>query len=358
MMKKIGILTSGGDCPGLNTAIKAMVQHCELQGLQPIGIRYGTNGLLARPVDTVALESGNHPYGLDWWRQGGTVLGTTNKGNPFSPSTTGKTTNYSSEIIEGLKKTGVEGLIAIGGDGSLDILYRLSQQGPFNLVMVPKTIDNDVGGTEIAIGHDTAVMVATTALDDLKPTAASHSRIMVLEVMGRGTGHIALSCGIAGGADVILIPEIPYHLPNITQHIQKIQKSGRNFALVVVAEGLKKEPAKKTFSQHDAATDLGIGQYLVEKLEKSTGMESRVTVLGHVQRGAPPNARDRLLAATYGVHAVELAVQNKWGQLVIWKNNQVDHIPLASLSPQQIQPIINKSLLNTARGLGICLGDR
>lgn len=358
MMKKIGILTSGGDCPGLNTAIKAMVQHCELQGLQPIGIRYGTNGLLARPVDTVALESGNHPYGLDWWRQGGTVLGTTNKGNPFSPSTTGKTTNYSSEIIEGLKKTGVEGLIAIGGDGSLDILYRLSQQGPFNLVMVPKTIDNDVGGTEIAIGHDTAVMVATTALDDLKPTAASHSRIMVLEVMGRGTGHIALSCGIAGGADVILIPEIPYHLSNITQHIQKIQKSGRNFALVVVAEGLKKEPAKKTFSQHDAATDLGIGQYLVEKLEKSTGMESRVTVLGHVQRGAPPNARDRLLAATYGVHAVELAVQNKWGQLVIWKNNQVDHIPLASLSPQQIQPIINKSLLNTARGLGICLGDR
>ena len=358
MMKKIGILTSGGDCPGLNTAIKAMVQHCELQGLQPIGIRYGTNGLLARPVDTVALESGNHPYGLDWWRQGGTVLGTTNKGNPFSPSTTGKTTNYSSEIIEGLKKTGVEGLIAIGGDGSLDILYRLSQQGPFNLVMVPKTIDNDVGGTEIAIGHDTAVMVATTALDDLKPTAASHSRIMVLEVMGRGTGHIALSCGIAGGADVILIPEIPYHLPNITQHIQKIQKSGRNFALVVVAEGLKKEPAKKTFSQHDAATDLGIGQYLVEKLEKSTGMESRVTVLGHVQRGAPPNARDRLLAATYGVHAVELAVQNKWGRLVIWKNNQVDHIPLASLSPQQIQPIINKSLLNTARGLGICLGDR
>ena len=357
MMKKIGILTSGGDCPGLNTAIKAMVQHCELQGLQPIGIRYGTNGLLARPVDTVALESGNHPYGLDWWRQGGTVLGTTNKGNPFSPSTTGKTTNYSSEIIEGLKKTGVEGLIAIGGDGSLDILYRLSQQGPFNLVMVPKTIDNDVGGTEIAIGHDTAVMVATTALDDLKPTAASHSRIMVLEVMGRGTGHIALSCGIAGGADVILIPEIPYHLPNITQHIQKIQKSGRNFALVVVAEGLKKEPAKKTFSQHDAATDLGIGQYLVEKLEKSTGMESRVTVLGHVQRGAPPNARDRLLAATYGVHAVELAVQNKWGRLVIWKNNQVDHIPLAGLSPQQAQATLNSSLVNTARGLGICLGD-
>ncbi len=355
-MKKIGILTSGGDCPGLNTAIKAMVQHCELQGLQPIGIRYGTNGLLARPVDIVALESGNHPYGLDWWRQGGTVLGTTNKGNPFSPSTTGKNTNHSSYMIEGLKKIGVEGLIAIGGDGSLDILYRLSQQGPFNLVMIPKTIDNDVGGTEIAIGHDTAVMVATTALDDLKPTAASHSRIMVLEVMGRGSGHIALSCGIAGGADVILIPEIPYHLPNITRHIQKIQKSGRNFALVVVAEGLKKEPAKKTFSQ-DAVTDLGIGHYLTEQLEKSTGMESRVTVLGHVQRGAPPNARDRLLAATYGVHAVELAVQNKWGQLVIWKNNQVDHIPLANLSPQQAQPRINSSLLNTARGLGICLGD-
>lgn len=355
-MKKIGILTSGGDCPGLNTAIKAIVQHCELQGLQPIGIRYGTNGLLARPVDIVALEAGNHPYGLDWWRQGGTVLGTTNKGNPFSPSTTGKTTNRSFQMIEGLKKIGIEGLIAIGGDGSLDILYRLSQQGPFNLVMIPKTIDNDVGGTEIAIGHDTAVMVATRALDDLKPTAASHSRIMVLEVMGRGTGHIALSCGIAGGADVILTPEIPYRLKNITRHIQKIQKSERNFALVVVAEGVKKERAKKTFSQDDG-TDLGIGHYLTEQLEKSTGMESRVTVLGHVQRGAPPNARDRLLAATYGVHAVELAVQNKWGRLVIWKNNQVDHIPLAGLSPQQAQATLNSSLVNTARGLGICLGD-
>lgn len=355
-MKKIGILTSGGDCPGLNTAIKAIVQHCEVQGFIPIGIKQGTHGLSKRPVDIVTLDLNNHSYGLDWWRQGGTVLETTNKGNPFSPAFKGKRNEYTAQLIEGLKKTGVEGLIAIGGDGSLDILYRLSKQGQFNLIMIPKTIDNDVGGTEIAIGHDTAVMVATTALDDLQPTAASHRRIMVLEVMGRGSGHIALSCGIAGEADVILIPEIPYHLKNITRHLQRIKKKGRNFALVVVAEGLKK-PAVRQSLQSDNKADLSMGHYIAEQLEKSTGIESRVTVLGHVQRGAAPNARDRLLAAAYGVHAVELAVQNKWGQLVIWKNNQVNHLPLAHLSRQPTLSMINQSLLNTARGLGICLGD-
>ncbi|MHA1599369.1 MAG: 6-phosphofructokinase, partial [Alphaproteobacteria bacterium] len=209
-IRRIGILTSGGDCAGLNAALRAVVYRAvEGYGMEVIGIHQGTAGLMARPVDAEPLEVSMFTGML--LRTGGTILGTTNKGDPFDfPFADGSRKDRSEEVIEGYRLLGLDALIGIGGDGSLDILRRLALQGGLNLVGIPKTIDNDLGHTEVSIGYATAVNVATDALDHLQPTAASHSRVMILEVMGRDAGHIALNAGIAGGADVILIPEIPY----------------------------------------------------------------------------------------------------------------------------------------------------
>src|SRR5581483_7877627 len=241
MVQRIGVLTSGGDCAGLNAAIRAVVARAAGgYGWEVVGIREGTQGLLARPVACEVLRLDQLPAQLH--RIGGTILGTTNKGDPFDfPGPAGALLDRSGEAIEGYRSLGLDALIGIGGDGSLSILRRLAQRGPINLVAIPKTIDNDVGATEEALGHDTAVRVATEALDNLQPTAASHSRILVLETMGRDAGHIALAAGIAGGADVILIPELPYRVEHVARHLTALPARGRNFALVVVAEAVRTE---------------------------------------------------------------------------------------------------------------------
>ncbi|MFA6279888.1 MAG: ATP-dependent 6-phosphofructokinase [Bdellovibrionales bacterium] len=356
--KKIAILTSGGDCAGLNAVIRSVVLSASALGWEVFGLKDGTQGLIDRPIRVCKMTVGD--VGATMLRQGGTVLGTTNKGNPFAyPMPDGTTKDMSQTIIEGFRSLGCEAMIGIGGDGSLAILRRLAQQGQFTLIGIPKTIDNDLGKTETAIGFDTAVSVATEALDRLQPTAASHDRIMILEVMGRDAGHIALATGIAGGADVILVPEIPYSLKKIASHIKKIRENGRNFALIVVSEAVKTvngEPLMKSFYGGQQRFG-GIGHYIGSEIAELCQAETRVTVLGHVQRGGQPSAQDRMLAAAFGVHAVELIRDGKDDRMVAWSNREVIDVPIldAISNYQMVDP--EGSLVKTARGLGICLGN-
>ena len=235
----------------------------------------------------------------------------------------------------------------------------MSKIGGINFVGIPKTIDNDVMNNELSIGYDTAVDVATNALDMLQPTAASHKRAMILEVMGRDAGHIALNAGIAGGADVILIPEIPYSLKSISKHIDKIRSGGRNHALIVVAESVRKENGSRaTVKFVDGQVRLGgIGAYLGDEIYKRTKAETRVTVLGHVQRGAPPTHRDRLIASAFGVYAVDLVAKEKYNRIVVWQNRSVTDIDLNSIAGKS--KTINKKdpLIKVAKGLGVYVGE-
>ena len=355
---RIGLLTSGGDCAGLNAVLRAVVHRAvDGYGWEVVGIRQGTAGLLSRPTEIQPLDLSLFTGEL--LRQGGTILGTTNKGDPFDyPMPDGSRKDRSEEVIEGYRSLELDALIGIGGDGSMAILRRLAQQGDIKLVGIPKTIDNDVGSTEVSIGHATAVGVATDALDHLQPTAASHSRVMVLEVMGRDAGHIALNAGIAGGADVILIPEIDYKLDAIARKIAALKERGRNFALVVVAEAVKTEEGELVHTSHGGTPSLGgIGHYVGDRITELTGAETRVTVLGHVQRGGMPSPRDRLVASAFGVHAVDMVAEGRFDRMVAWSDRRVIDLPIeqAIASYQAIDPF--GDLVRTARGLGICLGD-
>lgn len=356
---RIGLLTSGGDCAGLNAILRAVVHRAvDGYGWEVVGIREGTAGLLARPTVSQPLDLSLFTGEL--LRQGGTILGTTNKGDPFAyPMPDGSLKDRSEEVIEGYHSLGLDALIGIGGDGSLAILRRLAQQGGIKLIGIPKTIDNDIGSTEVSVGFATAVGVATDALDHLQPTAASHSRVMVLEVMGRDAGHIALTAGIAGGADVILIPEIAYSFEAVGRKITELKERGRNFALVVVAEAVRTETGDSVHTQHagGVVTYGGIGHYVGHRIGELTGAETRVTVLGHVQRGGLPSPRDRLLASVFGVHAVDLVADGRFDRMVAWHNRRVIDVPIedAIASYEAIDP--QDDLVRTARGLGICLGD-
>ena len=357
--KRIGILTSGGDCAGLNAVIRAAVHAAHQKGWETIGIEDGTAGLLETPHRYQVLTPAM--FDPTVMRQGGTVLGTTNKGNPFNfPMEDGTFKDRSSEIIDGIKDLGIEALIGIGGDGSQAILKRLADQGGIPLVCIPKTIDNDVGETENSVGFETAVYVATEALDRLQPTAASHDRIMVLEVMGRDAGHIALSAGIAGGADVILVPEIQYSLENICKRIEEIRtKEGRNFALIIVSEAVKTISGDKIEVEYHGGEKRygGIGQYLGERLSKLSSSEVRVTVLGHVQRGCSPIPSDRLLASAFGVHAVNLIDEGKYDRMVAWSNRGVVDVSIGDAIKAYQAVDTDGALVKTARALGISFGD-
>ena len=348
-MKRIGILTSGGDCAGLNAVLRAVTfRALQGYGWEVHGIKQGGVGLLERPVAAQKLTLSSFDNNV--LRMGGTFLGSTTKAT---------TKDRSDEMIEGFQMLGLEALICVGGDGSLRILRELAKKGNIPLIGIPKTIDNDIGLTERSIGFSTAVEVATNALDCLQPTAASHDRVMILEVMGRDAGHIAISAGIAGGADIILIPEIPYSMVNIAQKIQYINKRGRNFALVVVAEAvLTEEGLPSTIDEANGKQRYGgIGHYLAERIQQMTGAETRCTVLGHVQRGGQPNADDRVLASALGVAAVDLIAAGKFSRMVAWQNRKVIDVPLDDAIDKNKTVNPNGTLVRTARGLGISLGD-
>nr|WP_290221842.1 ATP-dependent 6-phosphofructokinase [Trichocoleus desertorum] len=356
--KRIGILTSGGDCAGLNAAIRAVVcRAAGTYGWEVLGIRQATQGLMHSPPQAICLELDK----VDSLRvAGGTMLGTTNQGDPFAfPMPDGTLCDRSQDIIAGYHQLGLDAIIGIGGDGSMAILRRIAEQGNLNLVAIPKTIDNDVGVTEHSIGFDTAVNTATEALDRLHFTAASHSRVMILEVMGRDAGHIAITAGIAGGADVILIPEIPYTIANICHKIKERQEQGKNYSLVIVSEAVRTEAGDPVVITNRLGQCRygGIGDYLADRICDCSGAETRVTVLGHVQRGGTPSPLDRLVASAFGVAAVDLIAEEKYDHMVTWQNRQVVSVPISEAIAhyQAVNP--SGTLVKTARGLGIYLGD-
>lgn len=359
MVKKIGVLTSGGDCAGLNAAVRAIVHRAVGEyGWEVYGICNGTTGLINRPLQYTQLT--REMCDSSMLRAGGTMLGTTNKANPFAFPGAEGTTDRSNEFVSGYRELGLDALIGIGGDGSLDILRRLAEKGDINLVAIPKTIDNDLGLTENAIGYSTAVEVAMVALDHLQPTAASHQRVMILEVMGRDAGHIAMAAGISGGADVILVPEISYKIENILRKIKDLQNKGRNFALIIVAEAVKDEAGEPVVvSQKWERTRYGgIGHYIGDKIAEGVGADVRVTSLGHIQRGGQPNALDRIIASAFGVYAVDLIAQNKFDRMVAWQNRKVIDVAIADAINGYQSLQLDDILVKTARGLGICLGDQ
>ena len=358
-MKRIGILTSGGDCGGLNAAVRSIFYRAkEKYNLDVYGILEGTVGLMERPPRYVKLDYGTFSGNLI--RQGGTFLGTTNKGNPFKyPMPDGTFKDRTTEIVGGYHELGLDGLIVIGGDGSMKIIKEIADKGNLNIVAIPKTIDNDVGATESSIGFHTAVDVATNALDNLQFTAASHSRTMILEVMGRDAGHIALNAGIAGGADVILIPEINYTIDGIIKKLKQLNSYGIKHSLIVVAEAVKQENGKNsTVKFADGETRLGgIGSYIASKIMNKTNIECRVTTLGHVQRGAPPSTQDRILASAFGVYAVDLLAQKRFDRMVAWNDRKVVDFPIQMGIETYKEVEIDDSLVKTALALGIYIGD-
>lgn len=365
--KRLGIMTSGGDCPGLNAVIRAVVIHAtQSYGWEVVGIPYATCGLMERK--TVDLYQHNLDLrGIDpLLNIGGTILGSINKGDTLA---------HADEILAGYRELGLDGLVAIGGDGSLAILNQLAQRGQWNLVGIPKTIDNDVALTERSIGFDTALNTITDAINRLTFTAASHDRVMVIEVMGRTTGHLALHAGIAGGADVILIPEIPYTIHGICKQLTQLRdRWGRKFAIVVVAEGIKPVCDQTYLSLTAVQPTCGMGNYIASEIIHCSAaarggdpVDVRVSVLGHIQRGGIPLAFDRLMAAAFGKAAVDVLVPTISGQsapsdsetmIVTWQKGEVKAIPLVdvlALSPALVDP--DGELVHTARGLGIYVGE-
>ena len=356
---RIGVLTSGGDCAGLNAAIRAITYRAIHEyGLSVVGILASTSGLLERPVRyrDLTLETVTSRY----LREGGTVLETVNKGDPFAyPMLDGTFKDRSAEAIEGFRALNLDALIGIGGDGSARILAKLAAQGNIPFIGVPKTIDNDLAETDFAIGYLSAVEVCVDAADRLQPTAASHRRTMVLEVMVRDVGWIAISTGIAAGADVILIPEIPFDIDKVAQHLRTLHARGQNHALVVCSEGVRLTSGESV-SQVYADGEIrygGVGAAIADVIARETKAETRITVLGHVQRGGSPCAFDRVLASSLGAYAVDLIAAGKTNRYVVWQDGKSTDVPLEAVAGKTRGLRPDGMLVGTARRLGICLGD-
>ncbi len=362
MVKKIGILTGGGDCPGLNAVIRGVVKSAILRhGWEVIGIKDGFDGLLtlnnAIPLTLEAVR-GILP-------RGGTILGTTNRGNPFSYPLRQSDGSYiqtdiSDQVIENARNLGIDALIAVGGEGSLKIALQLSQKG-LPVVGVPKTIDNDLDKTDVTFGYNTALETATDALDKLHTTAESHHRVMILEVMGRYAGWIALESGIAGGADVILIPEIPFELEKICTSIKERKDRGGNFSIIVAAEGAFPTGGDRVVAE--GATERytierlgGVGQFVAKQIEKCLDMDVRVTVLGHLQRGGSPTTFDRALGSRFGVRAVELVEQGDFGKMVALQGRKIVAVPIADATRELKQVNPDGEIVRAAESLGIMMG--
>ena len=366
-MQRIGISTGGGDAPGLNAVIRAIVLSATNYGWQCVGIRDGYNGLLL--PEKYPAGDGLIPLNRDRVRGithlGGTILGTTNRGNPLRfpvPTADGQIqeVDRTAELVAALQKANIEALIAIGGDGSMEIAHHLSHKG-VRVIGVPKTIDNDLDGTVVTFGFNTAVSFATECLDRLHSTAESHQRLMVVEVMGRHAGWIALCAGVAGSADAILLPEIPYDIEKVAEKIRRRDAAGRHFSIIVVAEGAK--PAGGTLStlgqrEPGRAERLGgIGQKVGAELEALTGRETRVVVLGHLQRGGSPTTEDRLLGLRFGAAAIRALVEGQSGVMVAIDPPYVQYVPLEQATSRMKAVPFDGDIMLTGRDLGICFGD-
>lgn len=356
--RRIGVLTGGGDAPGLNAVIRAVVRSATTAGIECFGIEDSFDGLIhpsrARRL-VIADVTGIH-------RLGGTILGTTNRGNPFAypVQTEGGPVDYSARCVDNFHALGLEALVVIGGDGTLAIAHDFQKLG-VPVVCVPKTIDNDIEATTMTFGFDSAVAFATDAIDRLHSTAHAHHRVMAVEVMGRYAGWIALYAAIAGGADVVLIPEIPFDLEKVSDYIVERERLGARSSIVVVAEGAKPSGGERSVKVAASSGHVerlgGIAERVTTELESLTGKECRYVVLGHLQRGGSPSAYDRVLASRFGCAAVDLVREKRYGVMVALRSPDIIAVPLEDVVGRTRNVPIDGDVVRTARDLGMCLGN-
>ena len=381
MLKKVGILANGGDVSGFNAVIRAIVKTAENHGVECYGIIDGYNGLLKKEFEKLSTAADGEAVGI--LPKGGSIIGSSTNANIFNYKVVNEDgsveyKDLSDQAIKNIKEFGFDCIFTLGGDGTQKSARDFSTKG-VNVIGVPKTIDNDVACTDITFGYNTAVSVAMEALDRLHTTGETHHRIMVLEVMGRYAGWIALEAAIAGGADVALIPEIPYDINKVATKIENRKKRGKNFSIVVVAEGAKPKDGEmvvQNVRNNGTGVDNtklgGIGQVVAKQLEQLTGLEARNTTLGYMQRGGTPTAFDRVLSTKYGSKAMELAIEGKFGTLAVIKNGKLDSVSLeevvgrntkiGAVSGNTEESNLRKvgmddDLVKTARNVGINLGD-
>ncbi len=353
--KRIGVLTGGGDCPGLNPAIRAVAKTAMFcHQAEVIGIEDGYEGLIKNRARRLEAKDVSGIL-----TQGGTILGTSNRANPFAYGEEKK--DVSQKVFKNFGDLRLNALVCIGGDGTLHIAHKLNQLG-LPIVGIPKTIDNDVQATDFTIGFDSAVAVATEAIDNIHSTAESHHRVMIIELMGRYTGWVALHAGVAGGGDVILIPEIPYQMQRICQEVKRRSQVGKRFSIIVVAEGVKFEDEKLVVKRKvKASTDPirlgGISYKIAQRIEELTGLETRVIILGHLQRGGKPTDFDRILATQFGKKAIDLIVAEKFGYMSSLRGGEVSSAPIQSAIESLKKVDSNSPLIQAARGVGTCFGD-
>lgn len=364
MIQRIAINTGGGDAPGLNAVIRSVALGALNRGWRVVGIKHGYEGLLEDDPEAIIDLNRDTVRGI--LHLGGTILGTTNRGDPFHypVDQDGKRvpTDVSGRLIERFRSLGIDALVALGGDGSMSIATRLLERGLLRVIGVPKTIDNDLRGTNVTFGFATAVATTTDALDRLHSTAQAHRRVMVVEVMGRHAGWIATHAGIAGGADVILIPEIPYHIDRICEKIQERYQRRRDFAIVVVSEGAKEYGGEATYKQQkddfkEHAVLGGLGERLARQLELMTGRETRSVVLGHLQRGGSPVSFDRLLAQRMGCAAVRYLAEGSGSGMIAQVGGEMHLVPFSEVVGGIRTVDIHSDTIETGRDLGICFGD-
>jgi ATP-dependent phosphofructokinase / diphosphate-dependent phosphofructokinase len=358
MLKRLGVLTGGGDAPGLNAVIRAVVKASANAGVECIGLEDSFDGLIEpnrwrvlTPKDVAGIL-----------RFGGTILGTTNHGNPFAypVATSEGTRDYSDRVVETFQRLRLDALVVIGGDGTLAIAHQFAQRG-LPIIGVPKTIDNDITGTTTCFGFDSAVDFATEAIDRLHSTAEAHHRILIAEVMGRYAGWIALYAGVAGGADAILIPEIPFDLEVVAARLRERERWGARFSIVVVAEGAYPQGGHLSLVEQATVGSVerlgGIGEHVCRELQRLTRKETRSVVLGHLQRGGAPTSADRVLATRFGGKAVELARAGDFGRMVAYDPPDIVTRPLEEIVGKTKVVPLSFDLVLTARAIGITLGD-
>ena len=370
-IKKIAIMTGGGDCPGLNPVIRAVVKTAILKyGLEVVGIRHGYHGLYHSDFIPLGLSDVEEII-----TRGGTILYSSNKDNLFKYPRKDEAGNIIKDAegniiyddvsdvgVENLKRAGIDALFILGGDGTLTSGRDFSRKG-VNVIGIPKTIDNDLALTDYTFGFDTAIGIATDGLDRVRTTGMSHHRIMVVEIMGRGAGYLTLHAGIAGAADVILIPEIPYDLNKVAEKIKADKAAGKEFSIVAVSEGAKSKDGERVILKvrEDSPDPIrlgGIGSVIADKLEALVGSEARATALGHIQRGGTPSAHDRVLSARYGYAAVELAMEGKFGRMVTLQGDEIKDVSLEDViakHTENVEP--DGELVKVAKAMGICFGD-
>jgi len=357
---KLGVLTGGGDCPGLNAVIRAVVKSAlNDYDMEVVGFLDGYEGLVEnryrqlKPVDVSGILT-----------LGGTILGTSNRADPFNfPVLQGDEYIYidrSSQAVQNFEKLGLDALIAIGGDGTMAASNGMAEKG-INIIGVPKTIDNDLFGTDQTFGFDSALASAADAIDKIHSTAQSHHRVMIVEVMGRYAGWLALASGIAGGGDIILIPELPYQIDVVCEKIKERNRKGKNFSIIVIGEGAKAEGGeivikRKVANSPDQIRLGGVSNQLAAQIEGITTLETRVTILGHLLRGGTPTAFDRILASRFGSEAVHLAYRGEFGNMVALKGNEIGQVPIKDVAGKVRKITPESSLLKTALSLDTSLG--